>query len=215
MKCDSRIVSDLALCYQPYKALNRRIFGIWVLGGLLCLVVDNQLQPLLQSWGNSPAVGWTARYWCELGASWGITAFVVAGFVSTIRHRDKTLLEIALSVSLAGVAAQLIKHAVGRVRPDSLSAATHFYGPLAWFRVEHAVRIDSFPSGHTTAAFAMALALSLRWPRWSGLWIVLASGVGVSRTLTNSHYLSDVVFGALLGTMVSLSTHHFLRRENL
>jgi membrane-associated phospholipid phosphatase len=212
MNYDSRISTDHLPLYESEIKLTGLSIVVWVVTGLICFAFDAQLQPLVHQWARDSALEWSAHYWCELGAIWGITLFVLAGLFSTIRYRDLTLLNFAASVSVAGIAAQLVKHAVGRVRPGSLEGPTQFYGPLAWFRVEHAVRIDSMPSGHTTAAFAMAIALSYRWPRWTVLWIVLASGVGISRTLTNSHYPSDVVFGALLGTFSCLVTHRLLAR---
>jgi membrane-associated phospholipid phosphatase len=61
----------------------------------------------------------------------------------------------------------------------------------------------SFPSGHAAATFAFAAVLErhlgyrFAWPT-----VVLATYVATSRLHDNVHYLSDVVFGAALGTTV-------------
>jgi membrane-associated phospholipid phosphatase len=61
----------------------------------------------------------------------------------------------------------------------------------------------SFPSGHAAATFAFASVLErhlgyrFAWPT-----VVVASYVATSRLHDNVHYLSDVVFGAALGTTV-------------
>jgi membrane-associated phospholipid phosphatase len=59
----------------------------------------------------------------------------------------------------------------------------------------------SFPSGHAAATFALASVLErhlgyrLAWPT-----LVIATYVSTSRLHDNVHYLSDVVFGAVIGT---------------
>ena len=60
----------------------------------------------------------------------------------------------------------------------------------------------SFPSGHTSTAFATATSLSMEYPKWyiiapSFAW---ASAVGYSRMHLGVHYPSDVVSGAIVGS---------------
>ena len=63
----------------------------------------------------------------------------------------------------------------------------------------------SFPSGHTSAAFATATVLQRQYGWRAGLPAYLvASYVGVTR-LQNEHFLSDVTFGAALGVASALS----------
>ncbi len=61
----------------------------------------------------------------------------------------------------------------------------------------------SFPSGHTSLAFVTATNLSLAYPKWyvavpAYLW---AGSVGYSRMHLGVHYPSDVLVGALVGTL--------------
>ena len=70
----------------------------------------------------------------------------------------------------------------------------------------------SFPSGHTSSSFATATVIHRRWGWRAGLpAYVLASYVGVTR-LHNSHYLSDVTFGAALGIATGLAINQPNRR---
>lgn len=78
---------------------------------------------------------------------------------------------------------------------------------------------QSFPSGHSTTAFAAAAAVtdetSIWWPR--STWVVGpvmyggASLVGLSRMYHNKHWASDVALGAMIGTFsgkkVVLASH--------
>jgi membrane-associated phospholipid phosphatase len=67
---------------------------------------------------------------------------------------------------------------------------------------------SSFPSGHSTTAFAAAAAVTNESTRWwpKSTWVVGpimyagAAAVGVSRMYHNRHWASDVVMGAAIGT---------------
>lgn len=59
----------------------------------------------------------------------------------------------------------------------------------------------SFPSGHTTSAFATATSLSLAFPKWYVIApaYAYAGAVAYSRMYLGMHYPSDVLFGILVG----------------
>lgn len=63
---------------------------------------------------------------------------------------------------------------------------------------------DSFPSNHSTQAFAVATVISehypRRWVRWTAY--TLATGVGLARIYHDDHWATDVVAGAIIGTFV-------------
>jgi dolichol-phosphate mannosyltransferase len=102
----------------------------------------------------------------------------------------------------------LFKWIVGRERP---ARGGTFFGD-AWdlepFRggllgLFHQSNL-SFPSGHATAAFAAACAFARVFPRWGWLTLIPATATAAERVLTNSHYLSEVTFGAILGYLCAL-----------
>ncbi len=116
-----------------------------------------------------------------------------------------------VTIALSGITCQVIKHLLGRARPRFLSqfGAYHFVGPS--FRSG----IDSFPSGHTTTVFAVAVVFSLFKPSWKVGFFAVAVTIGLARILAGAHYPSDVVAGATLGTVVATYLGRFFRDRGL
>lgn len=118
------------------------------------------------------------------------------GIAGLIEH-DEDLCLKAVEIGVASAvnlgACQLIKNGVDRPRPyedypDILKKSDGDNG--------------SFPSGHTSSAFATATSLSLNVPKW---YVIVpaytwAASVGYSRMYLGVHYPSDVLAGALLGS---------------
>lgn len=102
---------------------------------------------------------------------------------------------LSASIIAAGIITPLVKFTVGRVRPNA-SDHTFDFKPFSGSY--------SFPSGHATQAFAVASVISAHYDKWwvHGLSYGLAGVVGYSRIEQNSHYASDVVAAAIIGTVV-------------
>ena len=98
--------------------------------------------------------------------------------------------------ALAGAAAQVFKHVIGRPRPRFTHQEAFGYG--ASFQPG----LDAFPSGHSTASFAVAAVLARYFPTMSWMWYGVASFVGFSRYLRGSHFPTDVLAGAVLGYLI-------------
>lgn len=112
-------------------------------------------------------------------------------------HRKRREALLVAGTSAAALAmAEILKLVFLRPRPEMmLAAATN----------------ASFPSGHTTIAFALATACALLWLHehagrgWKVLALLIASAilVGAGRIILGVHLASDVIAGAALGTLVS------------
>jgi len=99
----------------------------------------------------------------------------------------------AITIGLACGISTGLKYAVSRTRPFTQYPGDIMQrskcGPL------------SFPSGHTTAAFATATAVSLSYKKWyiTVPSYVYAGFVGYSRMRLGVHYPSDVLGGMIIG----------------
>ncbi len=71
--------------------------------------------------------------------------------------------------------------------------------------------LNSFPSGHTTSAFALATILALNSTnKWWGCFCLFAAAVvGYSRIYLGQHFLQDVVVGSLIGVLTALIVYYF------
>ncbi|GAA5929139.1 uncharacterized protein JCM15063_004063 [Sporobolomyces koalae] len=148
------------------------------------------------------------------------------------------VLGLLLSVSITTVATQVIKVCVGRPRPDMISRCQPIEGAanLPVYGLATAARVctvqtghiiddgfKSFPSGHSSFAFAGLLYLSLyaagkmhlfdRRGHAIKAWISVtpligASLIAVSRTMDYRHHATDVIAGSILGSLVAILTYH-------
>ena len=106
----------------------------------------------------------------------------VAGRASHHRRLAATGVDLLEAQLLNGVFTQGLKYAVNRRRPDG--------GRY------------SFPSGHTSATFTTASVVQHRYGWKAGIAAyAVGAYVGAARLGERQHYLSDVVFGAALGTV--------------
>lgn len=109
-----------------------------------------------------------------------------AGALAHSREWRRAGGEMTRSLLYTGVVVTTLKVAFHRTRPNG--------GPY------------SFPSGHTAAAFSVAPILARRFGLHAALPAYLfAIGTGMGRMEDRKHYLSDVVFGAAVGTAIGLS----------
>lgn len=131
-------------------------------------------------------------------------AIYVYGLISKNGKAETLALNgIKVFIISAGFA-QGIKQISHRHRPlqDAIPDPANWDGPFS------DIRYTSFPSGHTTTAFATAAFLSSAFEEKEWIQYVsygLASLVGLSRLNDNEHWASDVFAGAILGHLIGKS----------
>ena len=148
------------------------------------------------------------------------TVIIGAGLYLAGRgSHNETMTDLGLHASEAIVAASaagwLIKGVAGRARPWASPDDPHDFRFGRGFGANG--DYQSFPSGHTLAAFALASELtaetSRRWPDHAlavgALTYSVASLSGISRMYDNAHWASDVVLGAGLGTLAGIAVERY------
>lgn len=153
---------------------------------------------------RSPFTNQVSRATSGFGANYGFyTAggLLISGIVfkdSNVRKMGSDALEAGV---LAGLTGSLLKFGVGRQRPRGSEEENVFRPGSGNY---------SFPSGHATEAFAVASVVAARSQGWvvPSLAYSLATVVALDRVNDRAHFASDVVAGAVLGTVVGRFVVH-------
>lgn len=121
-----------------------------------------------------------------------------------IKYQRKAAL-IVISYAASGLLAQLFKNIFKSPRPKVFFSEGQYQYFIDGVSIANNV---SFPSGHTTSAFALATILACsttkKWHQF--IFLFLAVLVGYSRIYLGQHFLTDVLAGAILGTIISIIT---------
>ena len=132
------------------------------------------------------------------GISLGVLGFgVVAGKPGVRRAGTRLVAAVLLSAGEM----EAMKRVVGRSRPNEDVGAFSFH-PFTSLKDSAGVETrGAMPSGHVTAAFAVATSLAddIKSPLVHVLLYTAATGTAFSRINDNRHWLSDTGMGAVLG----------------
>ena len=147
----------------------------------------------------------------NFGGAYEVYTLVALGSYGFTFKKTKlvTTTFLATQAYLTGAAVEgVVKLISGRQRPDfyepgTLQVDPAFRGPLYQGRDVYGNKLNSsFPSGHTTVAFAAATVFAMEYkdkPLIPILSYTAATIIGLSRIVENRHWFSDVVAGAALG----------------
>ena len=129
---------------------------------------------------------------------WPLGVLVIVTLIVKRRMIRERALFAFTAIALTGGLVHIPKFLFGRARPR-LFVHEDIWGLSPINFGEAYYHYASFPSGHSTTAGALTMALCLIWPRLSVLWVPLGLLVGVSRVMVGAHYPSDVAAGLFLG----------------
>jgi len=178
-----------------------------VFSGLL--FVDEDIDMAVQR-RRSDSTNHVADATTSFGGGNGTEAALVAIGAGLVFHspdlRDTGREALEASILTALVENLVIKPLVGRERPYQSNGENNF---------DFASSNSSFPSGHTTQAFAIASVVAARSRGWvvPTVAYTLASLVAYDRLNDHVHFASDVFAGAVFGTVVGKYIVHKHERE--
>jgi undecaprenyl-diphosphatase len=158
--------------------------GQWAIGNPIKFKSDINLEMLmLMQWGQ-----------------WTCSVLVIIAVALLDKQGRKKAIALAVGCLCAVAMCYLIKGLCGRARPWVLTQGKYgFFGPAYGFS---SATYQSFPSAHTSGAFALAAGLSWFYPRGRALFYGLALDVAFQRVIRHDHYPSDVIAGGLLAVTI-------------
>jgi membrane-associated phospholipid phosphatase len=121
------------------------------------------------------------------------------------RRQRRELLRVGVASLGAGLAANLGKLFVSRIRPYHFDRAGDGWATFAdWLPglggVSH---FQSFPSAHAATAIGLAIGLSWLYPQGRWLFYLFAVLAASQRIVSRNHYLSDTLWGMAVGYFVA------------
>jgi membrane-associated phospholipid phosphatase len=167
------------------------------------MVIGNRVWRLNPTAGVASVVGWIVALAvivaCSSGARADTAEYHLAKFASDEGNLYFLTLGVFLPLATAGKEGRDHTLRIGdalctdAILTEALKSATHEKRP-------DGDGYDSFPSGHASAAFAVATAESHFHPKQAPYWYAGATLIAWSRVRLDRHSAQDVVAGAALGT---------------
>ena len=204
---------------SPVSWRDARRLGVFTLAAVAALPVDRDGQRFMQRhWlQDSPVFSSAADVFNAYGSPGvfaGSAVLYAAGWASGRPDLARLGLRAGEAIAVSGMLTGGIKGIAGRARPYASP------GESGDFRLMSGVNDgarQSFPSGHTTAAFAFAAAMERELrrshptvARWAGPSLYAAAALtGLARMHSDNHWASDVIMGAGIGTVSGLMVARF------
>jgi membrane-associated phospholipid phosphatase len=165
------------------------------------------LHSMINQW-HCPTADFFFTYYTNVGAS---VPFIIAG--ALLFYKYSVAFFVLVSQLITTILTYPVKGILDVDRPRAAFEKLH----LSLYQVDgvHLYGSHSFPSGHTSSAFALFLALCLyvKKPVWQVLFFVLAVLVGYSRIYLSQHFIQDVFGGAIIGVISVIITYFAYHRR--
>lgn len=192
------------LVISPCKWQKKQWFelGIVVGTGILAYSQDENIQSYFIRHQYATAGNFSKYVFEPFGNGKGTSVLLgclfLGGKLAKNNRLAGTSLTAAKALVISTVCVQVAKQMPHRQRPFQGNVPDH----TGWNGPFKNIQYNSFPSGHSTAAFSVATVFAMEYR--STVWIpalayTLAAGTAISRLYDNKHWASDVLAGSALG----------------
>lgn len=191
---------------KKHRFLLITYFQFLVLGILFLSFHSNLEISLFINKLNAPILDFFFKYWTLFGTFALIGPIILLQCFVKYRYAVITAVSSLLGFFMVQIAKRFIW-------PDAPRPKAFFEDmpDIHYVADVHLHSSHSFPSGHTTGAFALFIALALlsKRPVWQMLFLITALLVGYSRVYLSQHFPIDVVAGSVIGTISALMSYHW------
>jgi membrane-associated phospholipid phosphatase len=143
----------------------------------------------------------------------GVTALLVTIMLLAVKYRY--VLIVGLSNIIASIVTQTLKQTIFS---EALRPKKYFEGLHDLYFVPGVKNFlyYSFPSGHTTCAFALyfSLCLIVKSNTLKFLFFIIALLVAYSRVYLSQHFFEDIYAGSLIGVIVTLIVFRVVQKND-
>lgn len=163
---------------------------------------------LTQNGWYHPALDPIFKYGTHLGDGLVFVGAILGLSIASFKRALGMLYAALLTLLLIGFLKQVVF--TEEARPVKFFGETYQLRLVEGVETHHS---NSFPSGHTTAAFACygLLAFFIRNKTAKGLLLILPLWVGYSRIYLSQHFLADVVAGGFLGLAIACLSYYLMQ----
>lgn len=141
----------------------------------------------------------------DAGIFWILLSLGLILYAGTRQTGIQALTALAVSFVVNNL---FLKNVIARTRPyEAVEGLTRLIEKQSDY---------SFPSGHTASSFVVAVVLYLELPKKYGIpALILAVCISISRLYLGVHYPTDVLAGAVTGSLIAVAVHKYFLRKNI